>query len=93
MPVCMQVRISVVTSIQWLAAGLLNTSGTLNNRGTNGYYWSSSQNSSTNGRYLFLSSSNANVTSNNKANGFSVRCLRDYFKNHGTGIQLVSCHV
>ena len=60
------------------AAGYLNnTNGLLNNRGTNGYYWSSSQNSSTNGWNLNFNSGNSNMNNNNKAYGFSVRCLRD----------------
>jgi len=61
------------------AAGYLNNSdGSLNNRGSNGYYWSSTQNSSTNGWNLNFNSSNSNMNNNNKANGFSLRCLRDY---------------
>lgn len=60
------------------AAGYLNNSnGSLNNRGSNGNYWSSTQNSSTNGWNLNFNSGNCNMNNNNKANGFSSRCLRD----------------
>ena len=60
------------------AAGYLNNSnGSLNNRGTNGNYWSSTQNDATNGWNLNFNSSNSNMNNNNKAYGFSLRCLRD----------------
>ncbi len=52
-----------------------NTAGSLNNRGNNGYYWSSTENS-TNAYYLNFNSGNVNATNNNnRANGFSVRCI------------------
>ena len=54
-----------------------NSNGSLNNVGTNGNYWSSTV-SSTNSRNLNFNSSNANMNNNNRANGFSVRCLKDY---------------
>jgi len=54
-----------------------NSSGSLNNVGTNGNYWSSTV-SGTNSRNLNFNSSNANMNTNNRANGFSVRCLKDY---------------
>jgi hypothetical protein len=60
------------------AAGYLNNSdGSLNNRGSNGNYWSSTQNDATNGWNLNFNSGNSNMNNNNKANGFSVRCVRD----------------
>ncbi|MBU0682762.1 MAG: fibrobacter succinogenes major paralogous domain-containing protein [Candidatus Omnitrophica bacterium] len=66
----------------WYAAGYLNnSSGALNNRGSNGNYWSSTQNSTTNGYNLNFNSSNSNMNNNNKAYGFSVRCLSDYETN------------
>ena len=62
-----------------VAAGNLNNSdGSLNNRGSNGNYWSSTQNDATNGWNLNFNSSNSNMNNNNKANGFSIRCLRDF---------------
>ena len=62
-----------------LLAGNRNTNGTFNNRGSNGNWWSSSETSTTNAQRRNLNSSQAGVNrnSNNKANGFSVRCLKD----------------
>lgn len=53
-----------------------NSNGSLNNVGSNGNYWSSTV-SGTNARNLNFNSSNANMNSNNRANGNSVRCLKD----------------
>jgi len=53
-----------------------NSNGSLNNVGSNGYYWSSTV-SSTNSRNLNFNSTNANMNTNNRANGNSVRCLKD----------------
>ncbi len=52
------------------------SNGTLSNVGSIGLYWSSTV-SGTFARHLFFSSSNANMSSSNRANGFSVRCLKD----------------
>ena len=51
--------------------------GLLNNQGTNGNYWSSTVNV-TNARNLNFNSTEANTNNNNRANGFTVRCLKDY---------------
>jgi uncharacterized protein (TIGR02145 family) len=70
-----------------LGSGLLtgnrNTDGTFNNRTSNGNWWSSSASGATTAinRELNTGNRGANRNSNNKANGFSVRCLKDY--NHG----------
>jgi len=55
-----------------------NRNGTsLNNRGSNGNYWSSSLNSQTNGYNLNFNSSNVNpANNNNRFNGFSVRAVQ-----------------
>jgi uncharacterized protein (TIGR02145 family) len=53
-----------------------NADGSLNNVGSNGNYWSSSVNG-TNAWNLNFNSGNANMNNNNRANGFSVRCLKD----------------
>ena len=53
-----------------------NSNGSLNTVGSNGNYWSSTVDG-TNARNLNFNSSNANMNSNNRANGFSVRCLKD----------------
>jgi uncharacterized protein (TIGR02145 family) len=51
--------------------------GSLSAGGTSGYYWSSTVNGGTSGQLLFTSSS-ANMYINNRAIGFSVRCIKDY---------------
>ena len=53
-----------------------DSNGSLINVGFNGYYWSSTVDG-TNSRNLNFNSSNANMNSNNRANGNSVRCLKD----------------
>jgi hypothetical protein len=55
-----------------------NRNGTsLNNRGSNGNYWSSSLNSSTNGYNLNFNSTGVNpANNNNRFNGFSVRAVQ-----------------
>jgi uncharacterized protein (TIGR02145 family) len=60
-----------------------NSNGSLNNVGSNGNYWSSTV-SGTNARNLNFNSSNANMNSNNRANGFSVRCIKDCNTMHGS---------
>jgi len=51
--------------------------GTVNNEGSNGYYWSGSVNGD-NARNLNFNSSDVNPNNNNnRANGFSVRCLKN----------------
>jgi hypothetical protein len=59
------------------AAGYLSD-GSLSYRGSYGSYWSSTQNSATNGWFLFISSNASAMYGNSKAYGFSVRCVRDY---------------
>ena len=50
--------------------------GSLNNRGSNGNYWSAVGNSSTNAYNLNFNSGNLNPQNgNNKYNGFAVRCV------------------
>ena len=62
-----------------LLAGFRSTGGSFNGIGWNTYFWSSSASSSSNAwnRNLNTSYSTVNRNNNNKANGFSVRCLRD----------------
>ena len=59
-----------------VAGGRLGSNGVLFNVGTNGFYWSSTV-SSTNARSLFFNSSNASMSTNIRALGLSVRCLKD----------------
>ena len=52
-----------------------NSNGTLNNRGNNGNYWSSTENG-TNAYNLNFNSGSVNpANNNNRLNGFSVRCV------------------
>jgi len=53
------------------------SSGALNDVGSTGYYWCSTV-SGTYARFLYFYSSNAFMYNSNRANGMSVRCLRDY---------------
>ena len=48
-----------------------------NNAGSNGNYWSATENNSSNAWNLNFNSGNANVNNNNKSNGFSVRLFRE----------------
>ena len=61
---------------EWLAQRSGNWNSGFNNQGSNGYYWSSTQNSATNGRNLNFNSSNVNPSNNNNKNtGLAVRCV------------------
>jgi hypothetical protein len=60
------------------AAGYLSYSnGALYNRGSNGTYCSSTQNSTDNGWHLYFYSGLSFMSNSDKAYGFSARCLRD----------------
>ncbi len=66
-----------LTVLEFPAVGYRNnSSGALNNNGTNGYYWASNQNNASNAYIMYFNSSNVNTSNNNKANGYSVRCVR-----------------
>lgn len=65
--------LDVICALYCAAAG--RDGGT--NAGTNGYYWSSTENSSTNAYNLNFNSSNVNPqNNNNKTNQNSVRCVQ-----------------
>ncbi|MBN1339325.1 MAG: hypothetical protein JXA03_08380 [Bacteroidales bacterium] len=59
------------------AGNLYYGNGSLNYRGIYGYYWSSTQISSTVGWYLLFGSTYCDMTNDNKTLGFTGRCLRD----------------
>jgi hypothetical protein len=60
------------------AAGYVNDiTSTLYNRGSFGYYWSSSQNDNIWGKSLYFNSASCMVPGFYKASGFSSRCLRE----------------
>jgi uncharacterized protein (TIGR02145 family) len=62
-----------------------NSNGSLNNRGSNGNYWSSTE-SSSNAQNLNFNSSDANMNTNNRTNGFSLRCVAAFtIDRTGTG--------
>ena len=50
--------------------------GSLNNRGSNGNFWSRTRNSATNAWNLNVNSGGAGMNNNNRLNGFSVRPVR-----------------
>ncbi|MDE6482268.1 MAG: hypothetical protein K2L01_00675 [Rikenellaceae bacterium] len=56
-----------------------NSDGSLNNAGTWGNYWSSTQYNSDNAYNMYFNSSSVNTDWNNKTNGRSVRCVRQEF--------------
>jgi len=59
-------------------AGFLNSSfGSLNFRGVTGYYWSSTQYSSTYGWELYITNSGNLMGNYKKAYAFTVRCIRN----------------
>lgn len=46
---------------------------------SNGYYWAATPNGATNGRNLNFNSTNVNPqNSNNRGNGFPVRCVQEF---------------
>ena len=60
------------------AAGCRNSStGQLYNRGSNGYYWSSTVINTTNAYYLYFTSNTYTTYYANKSSGFSVRCVAE----------------
>lgn len=60
------------------AAGYLyQTSGPWINQGLTGHYWSSTQSGNANGSYLYFHGGDSSVSTDAKAAGFSVRCLKD----------------
>ena len=62
--------------LSFILSGYYNYSGSVNNQGSNGNFWSASANNNTNARNLNFNTSNVNPSNNNnKANGNSVRCV------------------
>ena len=60
------------------AAGFRNTTnGTLDNRGTGGYYWSSTENSTRSHNLFFVSWSENPGSISSRPHGFSVRCIEE----------------
>ncbi|HFK5504481.1 TPA: FISUMP domain-containing protein [Elizabethkingia anophelis] len=68
---------SNIRTLMLPAAGYRSrTDGTLTNRGSSGFYWSSSG-ATSNASYLNFSSSSVNVNYSSRTNGFSVRCVAE----------------
>ena len=61
-----------------------NSSGSLNNVGSNGYYWSAPHNSRKNGHNHNLNPSKRNWNNNKRANGFPVRAVAEAFADRRT---------
>jgi hypothetical protein len=59
-----------------VAGRRLNSNGSLNAVGYLGFYWSSTVNGTTS-RGLYFYSGDANMTNYNRADGFSVRCIKE----------------
>ena len=55
----------------------VSTGGSMNNKGSNGYFWSSTVSNDGNAYGLILDSSNVNPANNtnNRNYGYSVRCM------------------
>jgi uncharacterized protein (TIGR02145 family) len=66
--------------IHTVAGNRNNSNASLNNQGSNGNYWSSSI-TGTNAYNLNFDASSVNpANNNNRANGLTVRCLKDLQK-------------
>ncbi len=57
--------------------GWVNISGTLNDRGGAGVFWTSAQSSNSDGNDLVFTSGSFSMQTGIKAEGFTIRCLRD----------------
>jgi hypothetical protein len=67
------------SALKMHAAGYLyGTNGALTGRGSNGTYWSGSQDDASYAGYLDFYFGGSYMNSNNKAFGFSIRCIRDF---------------
>jgi len=63
--------------LKWTMAGVrYDSNGSLNGVGTVGYYWSSTV-SGTFSRYLFFFSGDSFMNTGHRANGLTVRCLKN----------------
>jgi uncharacterized protein (TIGR02145 family) len=59
-----------------LYSGYVDSAGALSNQGSNGYWWSSTQNNATNAYNLNVNTGNVNPQNNtNKNYGYAVRCI------------------
>jgi len=81
-----------VTYAPGLLAGNRNTDGSFNNLGSNGNFWSSLESgSSAWNRNLNSGNATVNRNTNSKANGFSIRCLKDWTPLESWNMRLEAC--
>lgn len=59
------------------AAGAINTEGSITQRGSTGFYWSSDQVDSESATYLGITSGGSGTIDITKAGGLSIRCVKD----------------
>ena len=75
-PLCISIRGRRKGVLFLPAAGYFNYNNkTVNNAGSNGNYWSSTENGSDNAYNLNFNSGNQNVNNNNRKYGYSVRAV------------------
>lgn len=79
-----QYQLATIVALIFLPAAGNRNGTSLNNQGSNGYYWSSSLNSDNpnNAWNLNFNSSNVNVNNNNRYNGYSVRAVQSTCQSH-----------
>ena len=62
----------------------------VNNAGSNGYYWSSTWYNNTNAYNMNFNSSGVNPqNNNNKYNGFAVRCVKNWEEEKRENVELL----
>ncbi|MEY2834591.1 MAG: hypothetical protein RLZZ557_253, partial [Bacteroidota bacterium] len=67
---------ALASPLKWtMAGGRDGSTAVVDYAGTNGFYWSSTV-SNTFARFLFFNGFNAAIVANNRANGYSVRCIK-----------------
>ena len=75
----LQIKIEFAGATHNQSSGTLPPAGTFNNAGTNGNWWSATENGASNAWNRNMNSGNGDVNENNndKGNGFSVLCSQD----------------
>jgi hypothetical protein len=70
---------TIILNVRGLLAGNRNTDGSFNNQGSNANFWSSlASGGSAWNRNLNSGNATVNRNTNNQANGFSVRCSKNW---------------
>ena len=83
----------VIKTAGALPGGNRNNNGSFNNLGNNANFWSSTENSSSNAwnRNLNYNNADVNRNNNNKENGFSLRCTKDWKTKPAIILQALLC--